>query len=117
MLKRVQHYNTDIGNWKEPGTINLKGTIPYPLTIGLDQIVLTASRMRAAVIIRTTYQSPQKPGSWYIKGTSTRHNPALNIWMQTDNRQVTHSELQAVCERNQERGWKSCRDCYLLEYE
>ncbi len=115
MLNNIRHYNTDIQNWGEVGNIKLKGRKPFPNTMGLDEIIAIATKHRAAIIIKTTWQSVRKPGGWYIKGMT--HTTNANVWVQTNGTSITYDEIKNVCERNEANHKWSCRDCYLLKYD
>lgn len=82
--------------------------------MGLDEIIAIATKHRAAIIIKTTWQSIRKPGGWYIKGMT--HMTHENEWLQTNGTIITHDELKIVCDRNEKNHKWSCKDCYLLKY-
>jgi hypothetical protein len=85
--------------------------------MGLDEIIAIATKHRAAIIIKTTWQSIRKPGGWYIKGmTHMTHMTNENEWLQTNGTIITYDELKCICDRNEKNRKWSCRDCYLLKY-
>jgi hypothetical protein len=64
--------------------------------MGLDEIIAIATKHRAAIIIKTTWQSIRKPGGWYIKGmTHMTHMTNENEWLQTNGTIITYDDSNA----------------------
>ena len=87
----IKHYNSDSGNYD-------LCQIKRPLTYTFKEILDIAYEIKAPLIVKTSYKSEAKPGSWYIKG----------------NIDSNYEEIKNRIEENLIKHHK--RNCYLLKY-
>jgi hypothetical protein len=81
--------------------LTLKGNKKYANTLTYKEILDIAYGLKAPIIIKTSYKSNEKPGSWYIKGINT---------------DISYDIIKAKCEENSNNNKYKKRDCYLIKY-
>ena len=89
----IKSYNTDSGDRDLPEK-------RYENTYTFKQILDIAYEKKAPLIIKTSYFSEEKQGSWYVKGNSD----------------TNYEELKDKIERNLNQNFKPNRICYLIKY-
>jgi hypothetical protein len=88
-------YNSDTGN-RDSGSEKT-----YEKSKTFDFVLSEAIKLRANLIVKTSYISEKRPGAWYIKWLMEKRDP---------------DELEEIILENIEKGKHSKRECYLIRY-
>ena len=88
-------YNSDSGNR------DLKSEKSYNKNIPFIDILQKANKLKANLIVKTSYVNEAKPGAWYIKGYNNHY---------------TYEEIKLRIEENIKNKKHTKRICYLINY-
>jgi hypothetical protein len=92
----ISTYNSDTG------TRDLSTEKSYNKDTPFIEILKIANKLKAPLIVKTSYINDDKPGAWYIKGY---------------NNKLTYDEIKSKIEENVENRKYNKRICYLIKYD